>query len=78
MTARTTWGILSELTCSVTPSWFKWHNKNKKCGKLVPKELYDHRKDDFENENVAEQIEYKTVIEKMARLLKKKLSENKC
>lgn len=58
--------------------WFKWDNENKKCGKLVAKELYDHRQDDFENENIAEQVQYKTVIEKMARLLKKKLSENKC
>lgn len=49
--------------------WYAWDPKTKTIGKLEARELYDHRKNDLENENVADNPEYKKFLEIMIEKL---------
>ena len=47
----------------------EWRNRNN-MDRVVARELYDHRRDDDENENVAGNVKYAKIVEELAEKMK--------
>jgi arylsulfatase A-like enzyme len=49
--------------------WFEWNKDEEKKGKFLSSELFDHYTDPQENNNIANEIEHKNIVEILSRQL---------
>ena len=49
--------------------WYRWKKKEKTRGELLGRELFDHDTDPKENNNLANDVQYKQTVEKLSQQL---------